>query len=274
MLVNGQHQNLLPVADRAVQYGDGAFETILVRDHQPVFWQQHLDRLYAACQTLQIPADLSSLRTEADSLIAAHGATGVLKIIISRGAGGRGYSAPASPEPTRILQIHPLPQDYLHAARKGIRAFKCKHPLSSNHVLAGLKHLNRLDQVMASFEVPTQFQEGLMCNAAGDLIEGIKSNVFIVIDGVLLTPELSQCGVAGVMRAAIISRCREHASLNVAERKLGLEELETASEVFVCNSVMGIWPITQIQWNQAALNYEIGPITQRLQALIAEDGPT
>ena len=78
----------------------------------------------------------------------------------------------------------------------------------------------------------------------------------------------------GGRNAAIISRCREHASLNVAERKLGLEELETASEVFVCNSVMGIWPITQIQWNQAALNYEIGPITQRLQALIAEDGPT
>lgn len=270
MLINGQHQNLLPVADRAVQYGDGAFETILVRDHQPVLWQQHLDRLQATCKTLQIPVDLSCVRDEAAALIASHGATGVLKIIISRGAGGRGYSAPASPEPTRIVQIHPLPQDYLQASREGIHVFKCKHPLSSNPALAGLKHLNRLDQVMASFELPTQFQEGLMCNAAGDLVEGIKSNVFLVIDDVLLTPELSQCGVAGVMRAAIIAQCNELASLNVAERKLGLDELEAASEVFVCNSVMGIWPVTRIQWNQAALNYEIGPITRRLQALIAE----
>lgn len=273
MLVNGQHQNLLPVADRAVQYGDGAFETILVRGHQPLLWSLHLDRLRAACHTLQIPADLAPLRTEVDALIADHGATGVIKIIISRGAGGRGYGAPQSPSPTRIVQIHPLPQDYLQYAREGIRVFKCKHPLSSNPALAGLKHLNRLDQVMASLELTEQFQEGLMCDAAGDLIEGIKSNVFMVHDGVLLTPELSHCGVAGVMRAAIIAQCKTHASLNVAERKLGLADLESAAEVFVCNSVMGILPITQIQWNRAALNYEIGPITRRLQALLEEDQP-
>jgi 4-amino-4-deoxychorismate lyase len=271
MLVNGQHQNLLPVADRAVQYGDGAFETILVRGHQPVLWQQHLERLRATCQTLQIPADLSSLRAEADALIATHGASGVLKIIISRGAGGRGYAPPESPSPTRIVQINPLPQDYPQHAREGIHAFKCRHPLSSNPALAGLKHLNRLDQVMASLELPAQFQEGLMCNAAGDLIEGIKSNVFMVIDGVLLTPDLSHCGVAGVMRAAIIAQCKAHASLSVAERKLDLEDLESASEVFVCNSVMGIWPITQIRWNQAVLSYEIGALTRRLQSLLAED---
>lgn len=271
MLVNGQQQNLLPVADRAVQYGDGAFETILVRDHQPVFWQRHLDRLLAACQTLQIPADLSPLRAEVDTLIAAHGATGVLKIIISRGAGGRGYGAPESPEPTRIVQIHPLPHDYQQHSREGIRVFKCKHSLSSNPALAGLKHLNRLDQVLASLELPHHFQEGLMCDGTGNLIEGIKSNVFMVIDGVLFTPELSHCGVAGVMRAAIIARCKTNASLNVAERILGLENLESASEVFVCNSILGIWPVTQIQWNHAVLNFEIGAITQRLQALMSED---
>lgn len=271
MLVNGQHQKLLPVADRAVQYGDGVFETILVRDHQLVYWEQHLHRLRAACHTLQIPADLSPLRAEADALIAAHGATGVLKIIISRGAGGRGYGVPESPSPTRIVQIHPMPQDYLQHSREGIEVFKCKHPLSSNAALAGLKHLNRLDQVMASLELPTQFQEGLMCNAAGDLIEGIKSNVFVVIDDVLVTPTLSHCGVAGVMRAAIIAQCHNSTSLNVAERKLGLEELESASEVFVCNSVMGIWPVRQIQWHHAVLNYEIGSVTRRVQALILED---
>lgn len=271
MLINGQHQNLLSVTDRAVQYGDGAFETILVRGHQPLLWQQHLDRLHATCQALRIPADLSSLRAEVDSLIAAHGATGVLKIIISRGAGGRGYNAPESPEPTRIVQIYSLPQGYRQYSREGIRVFKCKHPLSSNPALAGLKHLNRLDQVMASLELPAQFQEGLMCNAAGDLIEGIKSNVFMVVDGVLLTPELNQCGVAGVMRGDIIKQCNEHASLNAAERKLGIEELEAASEVFVCNSVMGIWPVTQIQWNHAVLSYEVGPIARRLQTLIFED---
>lgn len=269
MLVNGQHQNLLAVADRAVQYGDGAFETILVRGHKPVHWQQHLERLRATCEILQIPADLSPLRAEAESLIASHGASGILKIIISRGAGGRGYAVPESPAPTRIVQIHGLPQDYLQHAREGIRVFKCKHPLSLNPALAGLKHLNRLDQVMASLELPAQFQEGLMCNAAGDLIEGIKSNVFMVIDGVLLTPELSQCGIAGVMRAEIMAQCKEYSSLNVAQRQLGLEDLESASEVFLCNSVMGIWPVTQLQWNRATLNYKIGAITRRLQTLIS-----
>ena len=272
MLVNGQHQNLLPVVDRAVQYGDGAFETILVRDHQPLLWQQHLERLQSACTALQIPADLSPLRAEAESLIAANGPLGILKIIISRGVGGRGYSAPDAPSPTRILQFHSYPQNYPQLAREGISAFKCKHPLSSNPVLAGLKHLNRLDQVMASLQLPEQFHEGLMCNASGDLIEGIKSNIFIVLDGVLITPELSLCGVAGIMRAAILAMRHEHPNLSVTERKLGLEDLESASEVFACNSVMGIWPITQIQWNQAVLRYSIGPITQRLQALILEIG--
>lgn len=267
MLVNGQHQNLLPVADRAVQYGDGAFETILVRKHLPVFWQAHLDRLSAACQVLQIPLDPALLRREADALIASHEPDGILKIIISRGAGGRGYVPPESPIATRIMQFHALSQEYGRNAQQGISVYKCRHPLSSNPTLAGLKHLNRLDQVLASLELPSQFQEGLMCNEFGDLIEGIKSNVFVVIDGALITPELSHCGVAGVMRGAIIKR----AEAGVVTRRLSVEDLHTASEVFVCNSVMGLWPVTKIVWDQREFSFEIGTVSRSLQASFAKE---
>lgn len=265
MLINGQQQDHLPVSDRAVQYGDGAFETILVRQHVPLLWDAHLLRLKAACETLKIPLNIARIKSNALDYVAANAADGILKIIVSRGSGGRGYGPPKPVTPTYIMQFHALPQDYEHWARVGIAVFKCQHPVSSNSVLGGIKHLNRLDQVMASLELPDDVQEGLMCNDAGTLIEGIKSNVFLLRDERWFTPCVQQAGVAGVMRGQIIDYCKTHATHGITVTELSLEDITTASEVFVSNSVFGIWPVHTIHWGATTLEFTIGEHTRHLQ---------
>ncbi len=265
MLVNGQLQDHLPILDRAVQYGDGVFETILIRDAQPMFFAAHLARLSHACKRLQIPLDAQLLQQEFDTFVDGSRANGIVKIIISRGAGGRGYGVEPGMLPTRILQFHPLPQGYERHSQEGVRVFKCAHPVSRNSALAGLKHLNRLDQVMASIELPATAQEGLMCEESGLLIEGVKSNVFLYRDGHWRTPSLVYSGVAGVMRAQIIDFCRAQDPDSVVIEDIDFGAIASAEEVFVCNSVLGIWPVTEVQWDNSVLGFAIGKHTRHLQ---------
>ena len=263
MLVNGQHQETIAISDRAMHYGDGVFETVLVRARQPVLWSRHLQRLQHGCQRLQIPLDTACLHTEMAELLDTHALThGVLKILISRGSGGRGYMPPATPTPTRMLQMHPLPEDYPQYSARGIQVMRCQHPLSLNPALAGLKHLNRLDQVMASLELTPAVQEGLMCTPDGLLIEGIKSNVFLHDGRQWLTPDLQHAGVAGVMRGWLLQQIPQ-----TRIRALGEDEVLAATEMFVCNSVFGIWPITQLHWGSHMRQLAIGEQTRQLLAL-------
>lgn len=263
MLVNGHHQETIAITDRALHYGDGVFETVLVHARKPVLWQQHLHRLQHGCQHLQIPLDTPSLQAEVAELLNTHSLShGVLKILVSRGSGGRGYLPPATPMPTRVLQMHPMPEDYPHHSANGIHVTRCQHPLSVNPALAGLKHLNRLDQVLASIELAPVFQEGLMCSPDGQLIEGIKSNVFVHDRGTWMTPDLQQCGVAGVMRAWVLQQIPQ-----TQIRALGTDEVLAAQEMFVCNSIFGIWPVTQLHWGSHMRQLAIGEQTRHLQAL-------
>lgn len=266
MLVNGQHQESLPATDRATHYGDGAFETILIRAGSPVFLSWHLQRLQHASQRLKIPLDLPALQAEMTRLLTEQNPqTGVLKILLSRGSGGRGYMPPEHPLPTRMLQLHPLPEEYARHAAEGIHVTRCKHPLSVNPALAGLKHLNRLDQVMASLELPADAQEGLMCDPDGTLIEGIKSNVFIHDGRQWLTPDLHTCGVNGIMRQWLLQKAAP-----VQVTILREEALLAAKEVFVCNSVFGIWPVSSLQWDSHVRHFDIGAKTRHLQSLFEE----
>ncbi|MCB1648260.1 MAG: aminodeoxychorismate lyase [Pseudomonadales bacterium] len=263
MLVNGQHQESLPATDRATHYGDGVFETILIRAGSPVLLSRHLQRLQHASQRLQIPLDPAELQAEVVQLLSEQNPqTGVLKILLSRGSGGRGYTPPAHPQPTRMLQLHPLPAEYARHAADGIHATRCQHPLSVNPALAGLKHLNRLDQVMASLELSADTQEGLMCDPDGTLIEGIKSNVFVHDGKQWLTPDLHACGVNGIMRQWLLQKAAP-----VQVSVLREETLLTAEEVFVCNSVFGIWPVRTLQWGPHARHIGIGARTRHLQSL-------
>ncbi|SDT39317.1 aminodeoxychorismate lyase [Pseudomonas granadensis] len=260
--VDGQPADSLSLKDRGLAYGDGLFETIAVRGGQPILVDRHLARLAEGCARLAIVADIELIGDELLRYAAAMG-EGVLKLILTRGDGQRGYAPDPAAPGRRILQGNP-PAAYPAAhAGHGIRLFPCNTRLSRQPLLAGLKHLNRLEQVLARAEwQDSEHAEGLMLDRTGRVIEGVFSNLFIVRDGVLITPDLKRCGVAGVMRAEILFQA-ESLAIPSQITDISLEQLQWADEVFVCNSVYGVWPVRAY----AALNWPVGPLTRKLQTL-------
>ncbi len=261
-LLNGHDNNSLPISDRGLHYGDGLFETLEILQGQPLFLSQHLKRLQLGCHRLKIPAfDTQLLSQEAIRLCADHD-RGVLKIIVTRGSGGRGYRQPESVDATRIMGVYPYPaypQDY---AEIGVALTFCQHPVSINPVLAGIKHLNRLDQVMARSEWQDEcFQEGIMSDSQGNLVEGTMSNLFWLRDQTVYTPSLTQAGIDGIVRQWLISYLQANA-IAVEVGHYTAEHLSNANEVWVTNSVIGIWPVRAIMDQDLIL----GPFTRQLQA--------
>jgi 4-amino-4-deoxychorismate lyase len=260
--VDGLAADALSLKDRGLAYGDGLFETIAVRNGFPVLLDRHLVRLARGCQRLSINLDHQAVVTELVTY-AEQLHEGVLKLIVTRGDSLRGYAFDPSVQARRILSGNPSAA-YPHAHREqGIRLFPCTTRLSIQPLLAGLKHLNRLEQVMARAEwQDTEHAEGLMLDQDGRVIEGVFSNLFLVRDGVLLTADLARCGVEGVMRAELLFQA-ESLGIPMQITDITLEQLQQADEVFVCNSVYGVWPVHAY----AALSWPVGPLTRKLQTI-------
>lgn len=244
--IDGVPAASVPVADRGLQYGDGLFETIAVVDGGPCLWDRHLARLRAGCARLAIPAPaVDALAAEALGLTRGV-ERGVLKLILTRGDGGRGYRAPAPARPRRILMLTPWP-DHLESWRStGVRARYCRTRLGHQPLLAGLKHLNRLEQVLARSEWDDpKVGEGLMLDLDGRVVEGTQTNLFALVEGRLLTPRLDRCGVAGVARGLVLD---EAARLGLAAVETDVEpqHLADAQALFLTSSLAGIWPVSEL----------------------------
>lgn len=265
-LLNGEHRHCIEVSDRGFQYGDGLFETIEVLHGKPLFFVQHLKRLQEGCKRLLIPLpDLARLRAEAAQLCAQTDQA-VLKIIITRGSGGRGYRQPDPILPTRLLSLHPFPAYPEHLPTDGIVARFCHQRLATNPALAGIKHMNRLEQILARAEWnDDEVHEGLMLDYDGHVIEGTMTNLFFVKKGVLHTPDVSNCGIAGIVRKIVIDLATRN-NIVVLEQQFNKQCVLEADEIFVTNSVIGIWPIKRID-EQC---FKLGRITRLIQQWYAQ----
>ncbi|WP_394561850.1 aminodeoxychorismate lyase [Aquipseudomonas alcaligenes] len=261
--IDGRPATQLPLGDRGLAYGDGLFETIAVRGGRATLLPRHLARLREGLRRLSIDLDLALLEAELQAFFIELG-EGVAKLLVTRGDGLRGYAPPQAASPRRILLGNPLPSYAAENAEQGVRLFPCATRLAEQPLLAGLKHLNRLEQVLARGEwQDAAFAEGLMRDVSGRAVEGVFSNLFLVKNGVLLTAELSRCGVAGVMRAEVLAQA-ERVGLVCEVRDLTIDELYTADEIFLCNSLYGIWPVRELQGH----HWPVGALTRKLQALI------
>lgn len=264
--IDGQPAEGLPITDRGLHYGDGLFETMAVKGGRIARLGMHLERLREGCARLRMPAlDDMLLNRELES--AARGQTkAVLKLMVTRGS-GRGYRPPVDISPSRVLLRYPWPDYPLEWSEQGIELRVCHTRLSVNPLLAGLKHMNRLEQVMARAEWSDGPQEGLMLDTEDRVIEGTMTNLFASpAPGQLLTPELGQSGVAGVMRRHIIEQAGQM-GVRIEAREISLVELMDQQELFMCNSIIGIWPVRRID----ARSYGIGPMA-RLAQRWAEQG--
>lgn len=250
IIVNGESGNLISSLDRGLLYGDGVFETIAVKHGQAQYYQAHITRLLNGCKILGIAnVDLNLLTNEVEHLIAADEQC-IVKIIITRGIGSRGYK-PTLTSPSRILQKFSWPEFPPSYTEIGVDVTICDFRLARQSRLAKIKHLNRLEQVLARSEWGDEYQEGLVCDTDDRVIEATSSNVFFVINDALVTPAIDSCGVAGIFREQIINYCRSQ-NIELLIRHVALDELQNLQAMFLCNSVSGIWPVKRI--NQRVLH--------------------
>ena len=266
-LINGTPGDSISVQDRGLHYGDGVFETIAVYQDKLLCWDKHYQRLKHGCQRLDISCPDQQLLLDESRQLLSDTKT-VIKIIITRGPGGRGYNPHGEFNPTRVVACYPWPDYPDNLSVDGIKARICSLRLANNPELAGIKHLNRLEQVMARNEWnDAEISEGLMMDQDDNLVEGTMSNIFIIKDKMLITPDLSRCGIHGIIRQCIIELAPK-LEMTTETRNLKKHELSEADEVFLCNSTFGIWSVREIDGKQLSA----GPHTQLIRETLVKHG--
>lgn len=266
--IDGAEADSVPADDRGLAYGDGLFETMRFRGQGLPLLDRHLRRLREGAQRLRISLDLEGLSQEIGRFVtSADIGEGVLKLIVTRGDGARGYRVDASKPARRILISRPLNLHPPSWHTEGVTIRHCDMRLGASPALAGIKHLNRLEQVLARLEWnDEQIAEGLMSDQRGRIVEGTCTNLFVVSGGRLLTPVIEHCGVAGVMRGYILEVAAHQLSLQTEQVHCERALLAAAQEVFLCNAVVGVWPVRRLGTRE----WPLGAVTRRVQANVAQ----
>ena len=224
------------IANRGLNYGDGVFETMRVHRGELPLWPRHLARLLEGAARLGIAMpDVDFIEACIADMVSSVEA-GVLKLLLTRGEGGRGYAPPADAVPTWMLSLQPLP-----ALQAALDVHPCETRLATQPALAGIKHCNRLEQVLARMEVDRAgADEGLVCDADGQVVSATAANLLVLRGGRWLTPPLERCGVAGVLRGWLLE-----AGLVTVE-PLSRDAVLAADALALCNAVRGILPVGRL----------------------------
>ncbi|MCW9047681.1 MAG: aminodeoxychorismate lyase [Gammaproteobacteria bacterium] len=270
-IVNGSEESNISVSDRGFQYGDGLFETIIYKNNRLQLWNEHIQRLNDSCDRLSLKKvdealwleDIKKLDLVNDS---------VIKLSLSRGNSARGYLYDEESNVTRVTASFDLPS-YPEENQTGIIATICKTPVSMNIALAGMKHLNRLDNVLARNEwTDSVISEGFMLDNQGHIIEGTMSNVFCVLGDELYSPLLEQCGITGIMRQQVITIAEKlNTPVNIVD--ISKANFLSMDAIFITNSLIGMWPVKKIIDGENSVEFQqsklIDDIKQKLLQVIS-----
>lgn len=253
-LVDGQYQSELPCDDRGLQFGDGVFETIAVAQQAPLLASAHIERLKKGCERLKLPFhDFDALFDDLNMLCRGQ-QRAVAKIIITRGSSRQGYFPPSASVCRRLVSISAWPEHMISLRSEGIAAKYCETRLSANAQLAGFKHLNRLEQVLASLELRDQVErEGFMLDALDQVICGTRSNLFCQIGSTIYTPPIVHCGILGIMRGRVMAALSA-LGVTVEVQILTKADLARADALFITNSLIGIWPVLSLAGREYAIS--------------------
>lgn len=265
-LINGDKDGCLSPLDRGYAYGDGVFRTLVVNNGRPQHWTWHYARLLHDCNALGIVCPSTSLlQHDLEQLFADHSGVAVAKIIVTRGEGVRGYSMPTLAQPTRVVIKSAFPELSPDHFEHGVRLHLCQLRLGFQPALAGIKHLNRLENVMARAEwSDNAIADGLLLDIEDNAIECTMSNLFARYSRTLRTPGLTRCGVAGVTRQRLLEIAPD-LGYGVEVSDIPFSKLLEADEVLICNSIFGVWQVLEVgqkKWPQQALAAQLRKLLQ------------
>ena len=258
-LINGIFKKNISVLDRGLAYGDGIFETMNWRVSKPnkvqiygvEFWERHLERLKIGCNKIKLPMPSKDLLNSYKNKILKKSLesninSGVLKIIITRGVGGRGYKYESNLKPTIIFLSFPAKTIDQKLYNTGVKVKLCKTDILENKRISGIKHLNRLDSVIARSEWNNNYFEGLFLDKSGNLLEGTMTNIFFIKNKILYFPNLKSCGIEGIMSQVI----KEKTNLffeGFMERNLKFSEINNFDAMFLTNSIIKVVPVKYLE---------------------------
>ena len=238
-LVNGVQQNSIGIENRGLAYGDGLFTTAKIINGQVQYLSLHVQRLLLGCEKLALIAPNKIELFEQLRQVAKPYDLAVLKVIITASSGGRGYARSENPVNNLIIMVHDYPKHYDELAIEGITLGNSKQQIGINPMLNGLKHLNRLEQVLLRQELShTKVDDLVVTNINDEVIEATSANLFFWLDGKLCTPDITSSGVNGIMRQIIMQKHSD-----TITKKVTFTELSNASAMFICNCVMGVMPV-------------------------------
>ena len=260
--INGEPADSILVSDRGLSYGHGLFETIKISNKIAPLLRYHLERLTEGARAIGIACNEALLKKYFYQLLEMIPEDGVVKIIVTAGSGKRGYFYNKPNSTCYILQWYPIDTNFSLPRAQGVSLKCCQHRLPISPLLSGIKHLNRLDQVVARAEWEDEFYDGLMLNQDDYVVECVSSNIFIFKSGTWITPEITECGVAGVMRRYLMDDLFPSTGYIVKEVKLAMNDLLSADEVFICNSIAGILPVLSVD---SHCSWPRGNYTQKIQ---------
>jgi len=259
-LINGKPSAGLSMFDRGLAYGDGVFRTFLFKNGVPHHWELQYQKLSQDCQALGIACPSEEELLSDIKALFNGGADAVAKIIVTRGESSRGYAVPDGIQANRVVTKSALPTYPLSNQTQGVKLHLCELKLGLQVKLAGVKHLNRLENVLARMEWnDTKIADGLLMDSNDNVIECTMSNIFARFGNEFITPSLDQCGVAGIARARIIENAKDF-DLDVKIEVLKLNKLMQADEIIICNSLFGVWQVVDFngkQWSKQSLDSQL-----------------
>ena len=245
-LINGNSNYTISPLDRGFAYGDGIFRTLIMREGQPENWPLHYQKLVADCAAINIVCPSAEILMSDLAQLFLPTETAVAKIIITRGEGERGYAPPAITAPMRVVLKTAMPNYPKSYSAQGVNLHVCKTQLAAQPLLAGVKHLNRLENVLARMEwTDPTIADGIMLDHQNNVIECTAANIFARFNDTLITPDLSQCGIAGITRQRIIEHSKLW-SLKIEINQINLEQLLSADEVIISSSLFTAWQVQHI----------------------------
>ena len=259
-LINGDFNQMISPFDRGFAYGDGVFRTFKMVNGSPVFWPQHYQKLVADCAVIGIVCPSAELLMSDLQQLFSLDEIAVAKVVITRGLGERGYAPPAITMPMRVVTKSAIPKYADVNYDTGVQLHVCQLRLATQPKLAGIKHLNRLENVMARMEWHDEaIFDGILLDGNDHVIECTASNIFARFGDTLITPNLNDCGVSGITRHRIIGLTKT-LGLTVNVALISLTDLLTADEVVICNSLYGAFQVHRInsqRWPQLGLAKQI-----------------